>query len=87
MAERNMYRAVDSGGETMEFMLSPKHDLMAATLFPRLALSGGGPQPRVINVDEHPAYASAVTELRQTREPGHRCRCRTARLILNSIIA
>jgi IS6 family transposase len=72
MAERNMYRTGDSGGETIEFMLSPKHDLMAATLFPRLALSGGGPQPRVINVDEHPTYASAATDLRQTGELGHR---------------
>ena len=55
-------RAVDSAGETIEFMLSPKRDLMAATLFLRLALTGGGPPPRVINVDGHPAYASAVAE-------------------------
>ena len=80
-----LYRAVDSGGETIEFMLSPKRDLMAATLFLRLALSGGGPRPRVINVDGHPAYASAVTELRETGELGHRCRCRTAPY-LNNII-
>src|SRR5215471_8714848 len=37
-----LYRAVDSAGETIEFMLSPKRDLMAATLFLRLALSGKG---------------------------------------------
>jgi IS6 family transposase len=37
-------------------MLSPKRDLVAAKLFLRLALSGGGPLPRVINVDGHPAY-------------------------------
>ena len=36
-----LYRAVDSAGETIEFMLSPKRDLMAATLFLRLALSQG----------------------------------------------
>jgi transposase-like protein len=51
-----LYRAVDSAGETIEFMLSPKRDLIAAKMFLRLALSGGGPTPRVINVDGHPAY-------------------------------
>ena len=59
-------------------MLSPKGDLIAAKLFLRLALSGGGaPQPRVINVDGHPAYGSAIAELKQTGELGRRCRCRT----------
>ena len=43
-----LYRAVDSAGETIEFMLSPKRDLIAAKMFLRLALSGGGPSPRVI---------------------------------------
>jgi transposase-like protein len=66
-------------------MLSPKRDLVAATLFLRLALSGGGPQPRVINVDGHPAYAGVVAELKQTGELGRRCRCRTAPY-LNNII-
>ena len=37
-----LYRAVDSAGETIEFMLSPKRDLIAAKMFLRLALSGGG---------------------------------------------
>src|SRR5215831_16718448 len=77
--------AVDSAGETIEFMLSPKRDLIAAKLFLRLALSGDGPSPRVINVDGHPAYASAIAELKQTRELGRRCRCRTAPY-LNNII-
>jgi transposase-like protein len=35
-----LYRAVDSAGETIEFMLSPKRDLIAAMLFLRLTLSG-----------------------------------------------
>ena len=55
---RHLYRAVDSAGDTIDFMLSPKRDLSAAKLFLRLALSGtGGIRPRVINVDGHPAYA------------------------------
>jgi transposase-like protein len=74
----HLYRAVDSAGETIEFMLSPTRDLIAAKLFLRLALSSVRPRPRVINVDWLPAYVSAVAELKQTGELGHRCRCRTA---------
>jgi transposase-like protein len=66
-------------------MLSPKRDLIAAKLFLRVALSRGGPRPRVVNVDWHPAYATAVAELKQTGELGRRCRCRTAPY-LNNII-
>lgn len=80
-----LYRAVDSAGETIDFMLSPKRDLIAPKLFLRLALSGSGPWPRVINVDGHPAYARAVAELRQLGELGRRCGCRTAPY-LNNII-
>ena len=58
---------------------------MAAMLFLRLALSGNGPRPRVINVDGHPAYATAVAELKQTGELGRCCSCRTAPY-LNNII-
>lgn len=80
-----LYRAVDSAGETIEFMLSPKRDLIAAKLFLRLALSGGGPPPRVINVDGHPAYPSAVAELQQSGELSRRCRCRTSPYLNNVI--
>src|SRR5260370_1979317 len=60
-----LYRAVDSAGETIDFMLSPKRDLTAAKLFLRLALSGSGrSQPRSINVDRQPAYAPAVNQLK-----------------------
>ena len=60
-----LYRAVDSAGDTIDFMLSPKRDLTAAKLFLRLLLCGaGGRRPRVINVDGHPAYARAIAQLR-----------------------
>ena len=80
-----LYRAVDSAGETIEFTLSPKRCLIAAKMFLRLELSRGGPGPRLINVDGHPSYASAVAELKQTGEVGRHCRCRTAPY-LNNII-
>ena len=35
-----LYRAVDSAGDRIDFLLSPKRDLTAAKLFLRLALSG-----------------------------------------------
>jgi transposase-like protein len=35
-----LYRAVDSAGDTIDFMLFPKRDLKAARLFLRLALTG-----------------------------------------------
>jgi transposase, IS6 family len=70
-----LYRAVDSAGETIEFMLSPKRDLIAAKLFLRLALSGGAPAPRVINVDGHPAYRSAIAELKQSGASKRSARC------------
>jgi transposase, IS6 family len=58
-----LYRAVDSAGDTIDFMLSPKRDLTSANLFLRLALSGtGGIRPRVVNVAGHPAYARAIGE-------------------------
>ena len=61
-----LYRAVDSCGETIEFMLSPKRDLVAAKHFLQLALCRAGQvRPRVINVDGHPAYATAISELKK----------------------
>src|SRR5882672_7245393 len=72
-----LYRAVDSAGDSIDFMLSPKRDLTAAKLFLRLALSGtGGIRPRVINVDGHPAYARAIAELKRSGDLSRRCRCR-----------
>jgi transposase, IS6 family len=81
-----LYRAVDSSGETIDFMLSPKRDLTAAKLFLRLALSrSGGDRPRVVNVDGHPAYASAVAELKQSGELSRCCRCRPSPYLNNVI--
>ena len=79
-------RDLDSAGDAIDFMLSPKRDLTAAKLFLRLALSGtGGVRPRVVNVDGHPAYARAIAELKQSGELGRRCRCRPSPY-LNNII-
>jgi transposase-like protein len=80
-----LYRAIDSAGDTIDFLLSPNRDLIAAKGFLRLALSAGQTRPRVINVDGHPAYASAITELKQEGELSRRCQCRPSPY-LNNII-
>jgi transposase, IS6 family len=70
-----LYRAVDSAGATIDFILSPKRDFTAAKLFLRLALSGSGRvRPRVVNVDGHPAYVRAIAEFKDSRDLGRRCR-------------
>jgi transposase-like protein len=81
-----LYRSVDSASDTIDFMLSPKHDLKGVRLFLRLALSGtDGIRPRVINVDGHPAYARAIADLKQSRELGRRCYCPPSHYLNNVI--
>ena len=64
-----LYRALDSKGNTIHFMLSPYRDRIAAKHFLQLALwRVGHRRPRVINVDGHPAYPSIIAELKQTGE-------------------
>src|SRR5271165_6996761 len=53
---RYHYRAVDSTGATLDFLLSAKQDATAAKRFLAKALSGANhPAPRVINTDGHAA--------------------------------
>ena len=78
-----LYRAVDSTGDTIDFLLSPNRDLVAAKHFLQLALHRTGRRPRVINVDGHPAYATAISELKQSGELGRRCRCRASPYLNN----
>ena len=56
-----LYRAVDSEGNTLDFMLSAKRDAQAAKRFFRKALKATHNQePRVINVDKNAAYPPAI---------------------------
>jgi transposase-like protein len=72
-----LYRAVDSTGETIDFLLSPKRDAVAAKHFLQMAMwRVGGIRPRVINVDGHAAYPQAIRELKASGELGRQCRCR-----------
>jgi transposase, IS6 family len=81
-----LYRALDSEGNSIDFMLSPYRDRIAAKHFLQLALSRVGHlRPRVINVDGHPAYPSVIAELKQTGELSNACRCRPS-LYMNNVI-
>jgi IS6 family transposase len=56
-----LYRAVDSIGATIDFLLSAKRDAAAAERF--LAKGPGRtnhPAPRVIDTDEHAGYPPAI---------------------------
>src|SRR3954454_1189589 len=81
-----LYRAVDSAGDTIDFLLSPTRDALAAKRFFQKALRAPGhPRPRVINVDGNPSYPKAITELKRSGELGRRCRCRPVRYLNNVV--
>ena len=79
-----LYRAVDSSGATIDFLLSSRRNAAAAKRFLQKALHGH-PRPRVINVDGNPSYPKVIAELKKTGELGRRCRCRPVRY-LNNIV-
>ena len=59
-----LYRAVDSTGQTLDFLLNETRSTRAAKRFFRKVL--GRPNitaPRVINVDKNPAYIGAIRDL------------------------
>ena len=81
-----LYRAVDSTGATIDFLLSAHRDAAAAKRFFQKALHAPGhPRPRVINVDGNPSYPKVVQELKQEGKLGRRSRCRTCPY-LNNIV-
>ena len=60
-----LYRAVDSEGNTLEFLLSPRRDAEAAKGFFAKALAAPlTSTPRVITVDKNAAYPKAFKELK-----------------------
>lgn len=60
-----LYRAVDSAGNTLDFMLSEKRDGKAAVRFFRKVLKAQHTQPpRVITVDKNAAYPVAIETLK-----------------------
>jgi transposase-like protein len=66
-----LYRAVDSTGATIDFLLSAKRDAAAAERFLAKALVGENhPAPRAINTDEHAAYPPAIARAQSRGRSG-----------------
>ena len=64
-----LYRAVDSNGNTIDFMLSAKRNKKAAKRFLKKALGPKHNQiPRAITVDKNPVYPPAINELKNDRK-------------------
>ncbi len=81
-----LYRAVDSSGNTVDFLLCAKRDSKAAKRFFCKALkSTHTPSPRVINVDGNSAYSSAFEELKDEEVLAETCTLRSCKY-LNNII-
>src|SRR5215469_12444877 len=75
---RYLYRALDSAGATLDFLLSAKRDAAAATKrFLAKALGGENhPAPRVINTDKDAAYPPAIVQLKAKGALEESCRHR-----------
>jgi len=62
-----LYRAVDSAGNTLDFLLSAKRDAKAAKRFLRKVLNASHTiEPRVLTVDKNAAYPPAIEALKAT---------------------
>ncbi len=63
-----LYRAVDTEGNTLDFMLSARRNKKAAKRFFKKVLKAiHNRQPRVINVDKNAAYPPAIEELKSEK--------------------
>jgi len=80
----HLYRAIDSAGATIDFLLSAFRDADAAKRLFRQALKDPShPQPRVINTDLAAIYSSALTEMKKEGTLGRRCRHRPVQYLNN----
>ena len=67
--QKYLYRAVDSQGNTVDFLLTAKRDALAAKRFFRKTLKAIHTQtPRVITVDKNPAYPKAIKQLKAAKK-------------------
>ncbi|KAF2988793.1 hypothetical protein MJC1_04132 [Methylocystis sp. MJC1] len=65
-----LYRAVDSDGKTVDFLLRVKRDVAAAKAFFHRALKGQGRLPRAITLDGYQASHRAAREFLAEHQGG-----------------
>jgi transposase, IS6 family len=83
--DRYLYRALDSTGQTIDFLLTPKRDAASAKRFFRKVFANpANVQPRVINVDKNPAYPAAIKELKDEGVLRRGCRVRQCKYLNNT---
>jgi transposase, IS6 family len=81
-----LYRAVDSAGATLDFMLSVSRDADAAEQFFRKVLGASHTTvPRVITVDKNAAYPVAFEVLQQERTLPETCLLRQCKYLNNVV--
>jgi transposase, IS6 family len=79
-----LYRAVDSTGATIDFLLSAKRDAVAAERFLAKAMSGANhPARRVINTDKHAGYPPAIVQLKDEGVLEENCQHRPVQYLNN----
>jgi len=79
-----LYRALDSAGATIDFLLSVLRDADAAKRLFRGALSNSShPQPRVIDTDLAPIYGSAISDIKKEGALRRHCRHRPVQYLNN----
>jgi len=84
--DKYLYRALDSTGQTIDFLLTARRDAAAAKRFLRRAVdASGNGMPRVMNVDRNPAYPAAVEALKAEGAIPHRVALRQCKY-LNKVI-
>ena len=81
-----LYRAVDSTGQTIDFLLSAERDAGAAKRFFQKALAQPHTMnPRTVTVDKNPAYPAAVAAMKRDGELWRFSRLRQVKY-LNNIV-
>jgi len=81
-----LYRAVDSLGQTIDFLLSARRDAAAAKRFFRKALAQPHTvNPRTITVDKNPAYPRAAADMKRAGQLWRFSRLRQCKY-LNNIV-
>src|SRR5277367_5716090 len=84
--DKYLYRALDSTGQTIDFLLTARRDTAADKRFLRQAIdASGNAMPRVINVDRNPAYPAAVEALKAEGAIPRRVRLRQCKYLNNVI--